>query len=92
MPSYPSDLSRHLSSKVAAAGNVVRITLPAEAYYNLERFQAIQKDILGKLGCLGCTSGWDLRYDIQRRFEVDEKLNVHAVTPVVEISEQLQNR
>lgn len=64
---------------------VVRVTLPAEAYYNLDQFQKLQKDILGKLGCLGCTSGYDIRYNLQTRFQIDEKLNILAMEPGFEL-------
>jgi len=56
--------------------NVVRVSLPASAYFDLDSFQRVQKDILGRLGCMACCSGWDIRYDLQRRFQVDEKLGV----------------
>ncbi|MCF7220716.1 hypothetical protein [Marilutibacter chinensis] len=60
------------------AGNVIKVSLPASAYYDLSTFQKVQKDILGRLGCLACCSGWDIRWDVQRNFLVDEKLNVLA--------------
>jgi hypothetical protein len=66
-----------------AWGNVVRVSLPAEVAFDVDRFQEIQKSILGKLGCMACCSGWDIRYDIERRFIVDEKLNVRSVGPGV---------
>jgi hypothetical protein len=51
--------------------NVVRVSVPARAYYDLGRIQEIQKDILGELGCLACCSGWDIRFDMQRNFIID---------------------
>lgn len=60
--------------------SVVRVAMPAEVAYDLERFQKIQKDILGRLGCLACCSGWDIRWDIFRNYGVDEKLNVRPLT------------
>src|SRR3546814_11688123 len=56
--------------------NVIKVSLPASAYYDLDSFQKIQKGILGRLGCMACCSGWDIRWDLQRRFLVDEKLNI----------------
>lgn len=56
--------------------SIVRVALPASVAYDLKKFQKVQETILGRLGCLGCTSGWDIRWDIFRDFRVDEKLNV----------------
>ncbi len=51
--------------------NVVEVKIPASSYYNLKQFNEIQKTVLGRLGCEGCTSGWDIRYDIERQFVID---------------------
>jgi hypothetical protein len=68
---------------IAAAGlsNVVRVSVPVDVYFSIDRIQKVQKDILGRLGCMACCSGWDIRFDLERRFAVDEKLNVR---PLVE--------
>lgn len=55
----------------------VHVTLPAEIAFDLDRFHEAQKGILGKLGCMACCSGWDIRYDIQRSFVIDANLEVH---------------
>jgi len=62
-----------------AVSRSVRVTLPREVAYDLDRFTKIQKDILGKLGCLACCSGFDIRWDFEQRFVVDAKLNVLSV-------------
>ncbi len=51
--------------------NVVRVSVPAKAYFDLASIQEIQKDILGELGCLACCSGWDIRFDMQRNFIIN---------------------
>jgi hypothetical protein len=61
------------------AAKVVRVALPREVAYDLDRFQSVQKDILGKLGCLACCSGYDIRWEFEQRFLVDAKLNVRAI-------------
>jgi hypothetical protein len=63
-------------TRAAALDRVVHVTLPAEVAFDIDRFTKVQVDILGKLGCMACCSGWDIRYDIQRRFVVDGQLNV----------------
>lgn len=62
--------------RLTGASNVVRVAVPASVYFKLDAIQKIQKDILGRLGCLACCSGWDIRFDLQRQFLVDEKLNI----------------
>lgn len=64
---------------VAGASNLVRVSLPAAAYYNLDRFQVVQRDILERLGCGGCHSGFDIRYALQRQFVVNEQLVVTSL-------------
>jgi hypothetical protein len=61
----------------AVLPKTVRVSLPADVVYDLDKFQRVQKDILGRLGC-PCTSGFDIRWDVFRNFYVDEKLNIQA--------------
>ena len=56
--------------------NVVRVSLPAEVAYDLKSFQRVQKDILRRLNCDACCSGWDIRFDILRSFSVDKNLKI----------------
>src|SRR3546814_17868740 len=55
--------------------NVIKVSLPASAYSDLDSFQKIHKGNLGRLGCMVCCYGWDLRWDLHRPLLVDEKLN-----------------
>ncbi len=59
-------------------GNVVRVVVPARAAYNLATMQQISKSVLGKLGCDGCHSGWDIRFEIEREFFANERGEVRA--------------
>lgn len=68
-----------LDAELTATIKPVRVTLPKQVAYDLDRFQAIQKDILGKLGCLACCSGYDIRWEFEQRFIVDSKLNVRSL-------------
>lgn len=58
------------------ASNVVRVTIPASVAYNFDSITKVTQTVLGKLGCLGCHSGRDIRFIIEDDFRVDEKLNV----------------
>lgn len=64
-------------SRQSSKSSVIRVSMPAASLYDLELFQKIQKNILGSLGCPGCTSGHDIRWDITREFIVDEKAQIH---------------
>ena len=70
------DLRTTLASQPAA--RPVSVSLPSQVYFDLDQFQRVQKELLGQLGCPACTSGFDIRYDIQRRFIVDANLAVQA--------------
>jgi hypothetical protein len=71
--------AREFNQLDMSAPRTVQVTIPAEVAFDLDRFQTVQKDILGRLGCMACCSGWDIRFDIERRFIVDSKLDVRAV-------------
>ena len=60
----------------APVSNVVRVTIPASVAYNFDSITKVTQTVLGKLGCLGCHSGRDIRFIIEDNFAVDEKLNV----------------
>jgi hypothetical protein len=62
-----------MALRAAGASNVVRVSLPAEVAFNLDRFQKVQADIFERLGHPHCVSGWDVRFDLVRQFVVDTK-------------------
>lgn len=70
-------MGKNLADKLSV--RTVNVTIPAEVAFDLERLQEVQKDILGRLGCQACCSGFDIRYDIARRFIVDSDLRVRPV-------------
>ncbi len=70
-------MSRELEPTARLSTNVVRVTLPAKVAFDLKSFQKVQASILDRLGCPACCSGYDIRFDITRRFLVDEKLNIN---------------
>lgn len=57
------------------ASNIVRVTVPATALFDLKQMQKITASVLDKLGCSNCHSGHDIRFDLEREFIVDAKLN-----------------
>lgn len=54
----------------------VNVRVPAEVAYDLEKAQQIQREILGRLGCMACCSGFDIRFILENEFIVDRELNV----------------
>lgn len=58
------------------SGRTVQVSVPASVAFDIDKFQDIQRSILDKLGCGACCSGWDIRFDLQRQFLVDEKLTI----------------
>jgi len=54
-------------SKVSMAvrGQRVTISAPREVLYDIKKLVRVQEVVLGKLGHLGCTSGFDLRWQQQ---------------------------
>jgi len=64
---------------LASLGNPVRVTIPAKVANDLKSMQRITASVLGQLGCEGCHSGFDIRYDVVREFVVNEQLEVKVV-------------
>jgi hypothetical protein len=46
----------------------VYVSAPPATLNNLAKFNKLQQDILGKLGCRACCSGWDIRYNREKIF------------------------
>jgi hypothetical protein len=63
------------------ASNVIRVTVPVKVANDLDAIQRVQRDILGELGCQACCSGWDIRFDVARRFQVSEDLQIQSFGP-----------
>lgn len=62
-----------------AGGNVVRVMVPREIHFDLGKLQRVQSEILGRLGCMACCSGWDIRFELERSFIVDKELKISPV-------------
>ena len=43
-------------------GGAVTVSVPAETMYNLEKMTALNKTVLGRLGCAACHSGLNINY------------------------------
>ncbi|MEE4239740.1 MAG: hypothetical protein V2I51_23710 [Anderseniella sp.] len=81
-----------MKSKNLVAGDLlpvqtstVRVSVPASVAYNLGRMQEATKEILGRLGCENCHSGYDIRFDIIRDYKVrlaGNKIEVFEATPI----------
>lgn len=59
-----------------APSNIVRVTIPAEVAFNLDKMHKVTAGILGRLGCAACHSGFDIRFIAERDFVVNPKLEI----------------
>ena len=57
----------------------VTVRVPVDVAFDLEKAQAVQREVLGRLGCQGCTSGFDIRFVHETEFIVDANLRVSPV-------------
>lgn len=71
-------MERELKLSNPSKSQRIVVRVPANIAYNLDKFHEVQKDILRRLGHLACTSGHDIRWELEQHFRVDEQLNVHA--------------
>ena len=56
------------------APNIVRVRIPADVAFNLDKMHKVTASVLGRLGCAACHSGFDIRFLVERDFVVNSKL------------------
>lgn len=61
---------------------LVRVAVPQQVAYDFDRMAAVTKQILRKLGCEACHSGWDIRFQLHRDFLVNEEGRVSEVSAI----------
>lgn len=65
-------------SLVSSLGQTVRVSIPVSLTHNLEAMHRVTANVLKELGCGGCHSGYDIRYDVLREFVADTQGNLRA--------------
>ena len=55
---------------------VIKVKVPASVAFDLKKMNKVTAEVLGRLGCPGCHSGYDLRFDFERQFVFNEKLEI----------------
>lgn len=64
----------------AVSPETVNVHVPIEVMWDSERLAGLKKDILGRLGCLACTSGFDIRWRTRREYVVNPALEVRELS------------
>jgi hypothetical protein len=65
----------------AVSPEVVTVNVPINVLWDFDALTSIKKDVLGRLGCMACTSGFDIRWKGAREF---------VVNPALEVSEMVR--
>lgn len=68
---------------VAARPEEVQVHVPLDLLWDLENLTRVKKEILGRLGCLACTSGFDIRWKGSREFVVNPALEIRELTEII---------
>lgn len=58
---------------IPVRGQQIRVIVPREVGNNLEQLQKTLANVMGRLGCARCTSGYDLRLIQECDFVVNAK-------------------
>jgi hypothetical protein len=58
---------------------VVYVTVPSQVFYNLDKMQLVTKEVLGRLGCTPCHSGFDIRFRQEVEFFAGLDAKVRAL-------------
>lgn len=64
----------------AVSPETVNVHVPIEVMWDSDRLAGLKKDILGRLGCLACTSGFDIRWRTRREYVVNPALEVRELS------------
>ena len=60
----------------------IRVSVPYDVASDLGSFKKAVGSVLGKLGCQACCSGFDIHFEMERVYEVDQALNVRGVSQI----------
>lgn len=52
------------------------VTVPASVAFDFKKMVKVQEIILSKLGCPGCHSGFDIRFQLDHQFRFNENLEL----------------
>ena len=61
--------------------NRVKVYVPRDVAFNLDKMNEVTKQVLGRLGCDGCHSGRLIDFLIIEDFVVNSKLEVQNLLP-----------
>lgn len=64
-------------SKLDHVVKPVYVTIDPKLTYDLKAMNKVTQNVLEKLQCPGCHSGFAIEYQIERRLIVDKNLDVH---------------
>ncbi len=67
----------HLVAEVATH-RPVRVTVPRKVAYDFDTFVAVQRDLFDRLGHDACVSGFDIRWELETDFRLDQDLRLVA--------------
>jgi hypothetical protein len=60
--------------------NTVRVHVTPDVIYNFDKYRAVAKGVLDKIGCPECHSGKDIRFESAREFEVSPRGDIKAAS------------
>ena len=63
----------------AGQHGVVHVTVPTQVFYNVDKMHEVTKSVLGRLGCLACHSGFDIRFRQEIEFVAGLDAKVRAI-------------
>jgi hypothetical protein len=64
--------------KALRPGRTVRISMPASVAFDLDSFRKGMEAVLERLNCPQCCSGYDLTFQLERAFVVNENFEVRG--------------
>jgi hypothetical protein len=74
-------MKRTRTSSPLRSPHAVTVAIPVDVGNDLDKMNKVTREILGRLGCAGCHSGFDLRFVLERDFRVNPALEIEGFIP-----------
>lgn len=62
--------------------DAITVLLPASVLNDFDAFTKVQRSVLGRLGCDGCTSGYDILWKKFQQYVINDKLEVREIAGI----------
>jgi hypothetical protein len=71
-----------LAMATRSVNKSISVRVSTAVAFDIEKVQQVQRDVLGRLGCQACCSGFNIGFIEETEFVADSELNVRGASEV----------